>query len=215
MLKFFLTLLLTGTETEVDYQPGGVYEFSSMGSVAIHTAGQTVSYASTAYTGATDWFNAQNITLSEGTLSWSGLAERPGTSSFAAARNSRFDEVHVVVIDDKGTDYWKRWSILREAPCSLSKAKDAEYSAGSLLTGESISTITRHTSLVVHNLLVLLQLCYTSGFTLETDISWDQDADGVTFGATGNQSLACLVVKTMMEQLGYYCLWCSEFWFRW
>ena len=30
------------------------------------------------------------------------ISDKPGTSSYAAARGGRFDEVHVVVIDDKG-----------------------------------------------------------------------------------------------------------------
>ena len=72
----------------------------------------------------------RTLPFHEGTLSWSGLAERPGTSSFAAARNSRFDEVHVVVIDDKGTVSGNAGQIL-EKHLALSKAKDAEYSAGS------------------------------------------------------------------------------------
>ena len=188
-VKVLSHVAANGTETEVDYQPGGVYEFSSTGSVAIHTAGQTVSYASTAYTGSSDWFNAQSITLSDGTLSWSGLAERPGTSSFAAARNSRFDEVHVVVIDDKGTISGNAGQIL-EKHLALSKAKDAEYSAGSTAYWRKYLYNNSTNIFGGSQPAGVTTTGYTSGFTLETDISWDQDTNGVTFGATGNQSLA-------------------------
>ena len=188
-VKVLSHVAANGTETEVDYQPGGVYEFSSTGSVAIHTAGQTVSYASTAYTGSSDWFNAQTITLNDGTLSWSGLAERPGTSSYAAARNSRFDEVHVVVIDDKGTITGNAGQIL-EKHLALSKAKDAEYSAGSTAYWRKYLYNNSSNIFGGSEPAGITTTGYSSGFTLETDISWDQDTNGVTFGAGGNQSLA-------------------------
>ena len=35
-------------------------------------------------------------------LEWDQLSDKPGTSSYAAARGGSFDELHVVVIDDKG-----------------------------------------------------------------------------------------------------------------
>jgi hypothetical protein len=50
-----------GTETEVDYQPSGVYAFSGSGSVAIHTSGQATSVGSTSYTSQLDWFDQQII----------------------------------------------------------------------------------------------------------------------------------------------------------
>jgi len=93
-----------GTETQVDYQPSGVYAFSSSGSVAIHTSGQTVATGSTSYTSRLDWFDQQTLGLtSTSSISWNNIAPRPGTSAYAAARDSRFDEVHVVVIDAFGT----------------------------------------------------------------------------------------------------------------
>ena len=49
---------------------------------------------------------------------------------FAEARDSRFDEVHVVVIDDEGEVTGNAGTIL-EKHLSLSKAKDGEYSLGS------------------------------------------------------------------------------------
>ena len=120
-----------GTVTEVDYQPSGVYAFSGTGNVAIHTNGQAVSYGSTAVTSQADWFDQQSLTLtSTSTVKWNQLADRPGTSEYAAARGSRFDEVHVVVIDGDGDITGNSGTIL-EKNLSLSKAKDAEYSLGS------------------------------------------------------------------------------------
>ena len=119
-----------GVTTTRDYTPNGTYAFIAAGTVGFTTAGQSVSFGSTSYSSRVDWFDQQEITLSNSTIKWNTLAERPGTSSYASSRSSRFDEVHVVVIDDKGTVTGNAGTIL-EKHLGLSKATDAEFSAGS------------------------------------------------------------------------------------
>ena len=175
--------------SNVDYQPSGVYAFSSSGSVAITTAGQSSSWGSAAYTAQADWFDSQSITLSNGsTIAWNTLADRPGTSSFAAARSSRFDEVHVVVIDDKGILTGNSGSVL-EKHLGLSKAKDAEFSVGS-------SSYWRKYLAAASSLIFggsapsgIVTTGYSSGYVLATGTSWDQNANGVIFSTTGNNVL--------------------------
>ena len=58
------------------------------------------------------------------------IAPRPGTSSYAAARGGRFDELHIVVIDAEGKLTGNEGTIL-EKHVALSKASDAVYSVGS------------------------------------------------------------------------------------
>jgi len=178
-----------GTVTEVDYQPGGVYAFSGTGSVAIHTNGQNTAYATTAITAQADWFDQQEITLASGTtVKWNTLADRPGTSEYAAARDSRFDEVHVVVLDGDGKITGNAGTIL-EKNLSLSKAKDAEFSLGSpsywrkylLNASEYVFGGSSPAGIVTTG--------YSANFDLESDVGWDQDAQGITFAATGNQNL--------------------------
>jgi len=181
-----------GTVTEVDYQLGGVYAFSASGSVGFSTSGDALGAAgagTTTYTTQKDWFDQQSITLDSGNISWNTLADRPGTSSYASSRDSRFDEIHVVVIDDKGTVSGNAGTIL-EKHISLSKATDAEYSLGStaywrkyiangsvnVFGGDAPAGLT------------------TTGFSsgnvpvAEAAGDWDQDTDGVTFAASGNQT---------------------------
>jgi len=176
-----------GTETNVDYQPSGVYKFSGSGTVAIHTSGQagTVSYGTTAVTAQKDWYDQQNVTLTGSTVAWNTLADRPGTSSYAAARNSRFDEIHVVVFDDKGTVTGNAGTIL-EKHIALSKAKDAEYSLGS--SAYWIKYLYNTSTIVFGGggPSGVTTTAYSSGFTLASNGTWDKNADGIKFAAVGN-----------------------------
>lgn len=119
-----------GVETQVDYEPEGVYRFKSTGTVTVHANGTGVGVATTAFASSPDWYDAQSITLNNGTIAWNTLAPRPGTSRFAASRGSRFDELHVVVIDGNGEITANAGTVL-EKHVSLSKAKNAVYAAGS------------------------------------------------------------------------------------
>jgi hypothetical protein len=177
-----------GTETEVDYQPSGVYAFSSSGSVAIHTTGTAVAAGSTSYTSQLDWFDQQTISLTASTLSWNTIADRPGTSNYAAGRDSRFDEIHVVVIDDTGAVSGNAGTIL-EKHLSLSKAKDAEYSVGSTAYWRKYLANVSQYVFGGSAPAGITTTGYSSSFTLETDTGWDQDASGVTFGAAGSSTL--------------------------
>ena len=184
----FISHVTGGVETAVDYEPSGVYKFSNT-SVAIHTAGQSVAYGTTAITSTADWFDSQTITTTNGKpISWNQVADRPGTSAYAAARNSRFDEVHVVVIDDDGDVTGNAGTIL-EKNLNLSKAKDAEFSAGStsywrkflLNSSDNIFGLSGPTSPVTTAFKST-----GNGFVKETDVAWDQNAQNIKFAANGN-----------------------------
>ena len=183
-----------GTETLVDYQPAGVYSFTATGQIGIVTAGQNVGTNVVTPTPITqlDWFDQQTIRLTDSTISWNNVADRPFTSDYAKARGARFDEFHIVVIDDQGTITGNAGTIL-EKHLNLSKASDAEYSVGSpsywrkylansstvVFGGSAPATIT--------------PTGFSTAFTPATDIGWDQTAEGgtagVIFGGSGAQNL--------------------------
>lgn len=119
-----------GTETNVDYQPQGLWRFTNSGSLGVHTNGQNVAWGSTVYSGSSDWFDNQSITLNNVSIPWNSVSNRPTTSRFAASRGSRFDEIHVLILDGNGSITGNEGTIL-EKHLSLSKAKNAVYSAGS------------------------------------------------------------------------------------
>ena len=174
---------------KVDYQPAGVYAFSGTGSVAIHTTGQANSYATTSVTAQKDWFDQQSLTLtSSTTVKWNQLADRPGTSEYAAARGSRFDEVHVVVVDGDGDVTGNSGTIL-EKHLALSKAKDAEFSLGSPQYWRKFIANGSPNIFAGSQPAGIVTTGFTSGtFNLESDVDWDQNAEGITFAATGNSN---------------------------
>jgi hypothetical protein len=174
-----------GTETEVDYQPSGVYAFSSTGSVAIHTNGQSVATGSTSYSSRLDWFDQQTLGLtSTSSISWNNIAPRPGTSAYAAARNSRFDEVHVVVIDALGTVTGNAGTIL-EKHLALSKASDAEFSVGNPSFWRKYLANNSEYIFGLNSPTGIVTTGYSTGFNLESDVGWNQEAEGITFAAAG------------------------------
>jgi hypothetical protein len=196
---------VAGTETAVDYTESGIYRFktgfdvaglstSSTGSIGIITAtsgtNTTIGYAGT-IASAIDWFGEQTLTLTGAgsTITWNSIVDKPGTSSYAAARNARFDEIHVIVIDGKGEVTGNAGTIL-EKHISLSKAKDAEYSVGSTAywrkylynTSTQVFGGSAPAGVVATN--------FSSGFTAATDIGWDQDAEGISFAGSGSNTYA-------------------------
>ena len=177
-----------GTETNVDYQQSGVYAFSGSGTVAIHTNGSTTATGTTSYTSQLDWFDQQSITLSNSTIAWNNIADRPGTSAYAAARSSRFDEVHVVVIDDKGTVSGNAGTVL-EKHLSLSKAKDAEFSVGSPSYWRKYLASNSQYIFGGSAPSGIVTSSYRSDFSLDTDTGWDQEAQGINFATTGANTL--------------------------
>ena len=188
-VKFLSHTSAAGVSTAKDYQPGGIYNFNNS-SVAIHTTGQSSSYATATPTLNVDWFDQQSIQLTNTSISWNNISDRPGTSNYAAARDSRFDEVHVVVIDDTGEVSGNAGTIL-EKHLSLSKAKDAEYSLGSPSYWRKY-TYNNSTNIFAGsapNGIVATNTTTLAGFSTATDNGWDQNAQGISFGATGATTL--------------------------
>ena len=189
-VKILESVTNAGVSTEVGYQPNGIYKFGNT-AVAIHTTGQSSSYTTGTPTANVDWFDQQTISLTNSTINWNNIADRPGTSTFAAARDSRFDEVHIVVIDDEGTVSGNAGTIL-EKHLSMSKAKDAEYSLGSPSYWRKY-TYNNSTNIFAGGAPAgIVTTSFANGatnFTLSSDVGWDQKAQGINFAATGATTL--------------------------
>ena len=186
-VKFLSHTPSGGTETEKDYEASGVYKFGTGAITVVNNSALGV--LTTTASSTADWYDSQTITTTNGDpISWNQIADRPGTSAYAAARSSRFDEVHVVVIDDDGDVTGNAGTIL-EKNLNLSKAKDAEFSAGSasywrkflLNASDNIFGLSGPTSPVTTAFKST-----GNGFVKETDVAWDQNAQNIKFAANGN-----------------------------
>jgi len=187
-VKILSRVSAAGTETIVDYQQDGVYCFPETGSINIMRSGDGVSLGSTSYNGEVDWFSQQYVTLTNSTIQWNNIAPAPGTSSYAEPRGSRFDEVHVVIVDDLGSVTGNAGTIL-ERHLGLSKATDAEFSAGS--TAYWRKYIAEGSSIIFAGGAPtgLTTTGFDAGqFDLTTDNGWDQDAENVIFGSAGSNT---------------------------
>ena len=191
-----------GVESDVDYQQTGVWAFNNTGSITATPSGVAIGHASgysTSYASQQDWFEQQTVGLSTGLdpLEWDQLADRPSTSAYAASRGGRFDEVHVVVIDDKGTVTGNAGTIL-EKHLNLSKAKDGEYSAGSpsywrkylknnsnYIYGGGAPSLVQTDANTKSVGLTTAAFSTSATNTLDADSGWDQDSKNVNFGVIG------------------------------
>ena len=187
-----LSTVVGSTVTNVDYQPQGTFTFNTTSTVSIYNNSGT-GVATTTPSTQLDWFDQQTIGISTAsTINWNNIAGRPSTTEFAAARGSRFDEVHIIVIDALGTITGNAGTIL-EKHLGLSKAKDAEFSVGSpsywrkylasnsgYIFGGSAPTGIVTTGFVGTG---------ANSFTVASDTGWDQNANGIQFAATGANTL--------------------------
>ena len=146
-----------------------------------------------------DWFDQQTIATGTNTvggattvttINWNTVADKPGTSDFASSRGSRFDEVHVVVIDGKGSVTGNAGTIL-EKHLNLSKAKDSEFSVGSPSYWRSY--LESNSDYIFGGTGALIATT-KSGFEASNyvpfgDGGWDQNTEGIIFNVSGKQDL--------------------------
>ena len=199
-----------GTVFPVTYTEGGAYAFNlgtavGLGStvgpigfragtgIAICTSTSTIADPNAGLstvatiTSQEDWYDNQYIQLDNGQILWKSVAEKPGTSGYAAARNSKNDEIHVVVVDDKGSISGNAGTIL-EKHAFLSKAKDAVNSLGSrVYYKEYIADNSNYLFVGIAtgngSIASGIQTAFTATSTANV---WGTDAQDIIFNAVGN-----------------------------
>ena len=191
-----------GTETSVDYQQNGVYSFIETGSLGIHTNSVGTAFTTRSYSTELDWFNEQTISLTDASISWDNIAPRPETSAYAAARGSRFDEVHVIVFDDLGTITGNAGTVL-EKHLSLSKGSDAQFSVGSVSYWRKYLAENSRYIFGGGAPVGIVTTGFDFGeFDLSSDIGWDQPVEGIVFGAAGSNTYTLSGGKNYNGQIG-------------
>ena len=134
-----------------------------------------------------DWYENQTLGLDNGTVYWKNVAPKPQTSAFAASRNSRFDEINVVVVDDSGKETGNSGQIL-EKWVGLSKALDAEQFNSPIYYKNYLAD---NSAYVFAGYAPLGSATgFSNGNTAFTASAsaWGQDAQGVVFSGIGRST---------------------------
>lgn len=191
-----------GTETPISYaQRTQLRSFRPTNSVRI-ISDTGVSVATTTIgSGSTDlldWYDQQTLNLTNTSILWKSIAPKPGTSQYAAERQSKSDEIHIVVVDDTGSVTGIQGNLL-EKHIGLSKASDAVSAVNSpqkiwwkdyvalyskyLYVGDNPSDDANVNENVV-------SVGFGTGFNALTTANglWNEVAQGKTFSALGNVS---------------------------
>lgn len=141
-----------------------------------------------------DWYNEQTLGLDNQVIYWKNVAEKPGTSQYAAERNGKYDEINVVVVDDDGSVTGVAANIV-EKFVKLSKAADGRISP---------SALTYYIDYIADNSNYIFAGAFESGtsgnivvssnveeFTY-TSGTWGSNAQGVTFDVSGKNTYTLL-----------------------
>jgi hypothetical protein len=137
-----------------------------------------------------DWYDQQTLGLTNSTIFWKSIAPKPSTSQYASERNSKNDEIHVVVVDDSGSLTGVSGNIL-EKFTNLSKSVD-----GRVNPSESIhykNYIANNSSYIFAGEVdSLLATSFTTltGYTPKSgaSLAWNQNSTGINFGAVGQKT---------------------------
>ncbi len=202
------------TTTLIDYAEGNVGAAFTTGSIVWFSGADGLSnnlggYGTTLTnstlnngTGVQDWYDQQNLAITNSTISWKSIAPRPVTNGYARDRNSEGDGLHVAVVDDDGRITGIKGNLL-EKWTNLSKAKDAVSSVNApqkiwyeQFVADNSAYIYAggnpgETDDTFHNTVPVATGFSTSsggqGTPIPTnDGTWGLDAQGVTFNAIGN-----------------------------
>ena len=200
------------TESKIEYAEGNAARSLSTSTPLffVNNAGiNTGLSADTAYTPRTveDWYDQQTLGLTNTTIFWKELAQRPTTNVYVDDRDGHNDGAHVVIVDDKGTVTGIRGNLL-EKHLHLSKAFDAVSSVNSpqktwyenyladfseyvYAGGNPSNAIDAYhgTNPVATGFSTYSGDKSTAFSPISTgDGLWGQNAQGVTFAAIGNTS---------------------------
>ena len=137
-----------------------------------------------------DWYDQQTLGLDNSTVYWKNIAPRPGTSQYADARSGKNDEMHVVVVDDNGSVSGISGNIL-EKFTNLSKATDARITPSENIYYKNyIENNSNYLFAGAVDSLASPEFTSLAGYVLASgaDITWGQEASGITFGLLGNKT---------------------------
>ena len=141
----------------------------------------------TSGTAVKDWYAEQTLGLTNSTVYWKSIAEKPGTSQFSSERSGANDEMHVVVVDDTGSVTGSAGNIV-EKLAYLSKAKDGKRSPTEQVYYKNyLSRVSAYIYGGAAPAGVAGALTAGSGnaFTATSTGNWGTDAQGTSYAVQG------------------------------
>ena len=134
---------------------------------------------------AQDWYNQQTLGLTNSVVYWNQIAERPSTSEYAKGRSSKYDEMHLVVVDDTGTVTGTAGNVV-EKWVGLSKAADAKVSPSTnIFYKDYVAQYSNNVFVGAAQTGIGLKHTSMMGYSVDSTGVWAQDAQGVTFNGSG------------------------------
>ena len=152
--------------------------------IATYTSGATVA----------DWYDQQTLGLSNSTVYWKTIAEKPGTSQYSSERGGSNDEMHVVVVDDTGAVTGSAGNIV-EKFTYLSKAKDGKRSPTEQVYYKTyLSRVSEYiyAGAAPAGNASSLTAGANNQFTVSATGNWGSDANGVDFAVQGARTYQLL-----------------------
>ena len=134
-VKITQRVTTAGVSTDITYAQGDQARSIIAGNNVSVINSSAVGIATFATVGGNyvkDWYDQQQLSLTNSTVYWKSISPRPDTSQWALDRSSKNDGVHVVVVDDLGDVTGNAGQVL-ETHLNLSKAKDAVSSSNAPL----------------------------------------------------------------------------------
>ena len=116
-----------GVASAISYEEGTDYGQFTTSAITFgdFTAGAAITTGSVVTpTAVEDWYDNQTLGLTNSTVYWKGIADRPSTGKFVSDRSGSNDGLHIAIVDDTGTISGIQGNIL-ESHLHLSKAKDS------------------------------------------------------------------------------------------
>jgi uncharacterized protein YkvS len=137
-----------------------------------------------------DWYDLQTLGLDNSTVFWRSIAPRPSTSQYASERNSRNDEMHVVVVDDSGSVSGVSGNIL-EKFTNISKSLDARINPSENINYKNYIA-NNSSNIFAGEVDALTPTSFTTltGFVPKSGsiITWNQPTSSINFGCIGQKT---------------------------
>ena len=133
-----------------------------------------------------DWYNLQTLGLTNSTVYWKTIAEKPSTSQYVNDRSGKNDEIHIVVVDDSGSVTGIAGNIV-EKFTYLTKALDGKISpTQSVYYKDFISANSNYIFAGAAPTGSPTGFTSTTGYGNANVGNWAQNAQGTTFSGVGN-----------------------------